>query len=273
MPKGEAQYIEYNPGEKPTSSTPTEEGNYELKLMSKGKPGPKGWRKKNPKKYPNRACQFAVMGTEDEVTGSEKRVTEFVSLSPGFPLQRIANLAYASGYPEKLKLMKGPKGKVNDPSVMQNMKATDALLDWIEENDVTLRAFLKIEAYNGEDQNKVGRWLPPDAVVEERSEENEDENEESEESNDDESEDESSEESDSDDADEEAEEAEEAESDSAEDEGDSDEESNEEGSEEAEPEEEFEAVPRPLKPKVKQGPVKKGGKLTPKMKPAKKHKR
>jgi len=186
MPKGEAvKTIDYNPGEAPTKSTPVEDGNYELKLKSKGKPGPKGWRKKSPKSFPNRMLVFSILGTEDEITAREKEVVEFASLSPGFPLQRIAYLAFAAGYPKKLKLVVGPKGKPNDPSVMQNMAAVDELLEYIESEEVTLRAFLGSDSYNGEDRNKLGKWLSPDTVVESGGSDEDEATEESVDSNDD----------------------------------------------------------------------------------------
>jgi hypothetical protein len=162
MAKGEVKAIEYNPGEAPIESMPAEDGNYDLTLKDKGKPGPKGWKKSNPKKFPNRMCQFRLLGTEDEVTGDEKTVREFISLSPGFSLQKVAFLAYAAGYPNKLKLLSGPKNKPNDPSVTQNMMAIDKLLQWIEDNETVLRAQIGTDTYNGRESNKIQKYLPPE---------------------------------------------------------------------------------------------------------------
>lgn len=164
MAKGEVKAIEYNPGEAPIESLPAEDGNYELTLKDKGKPGPKGWKKSNPKKFPNRMCQFKLLGTEDEVTGDEKTVREFISLSPGFSLQKVAFLAYAAGYPKKLSLLSGPKNKPNDPSVTKNMMEIDKLLQWIEDNETVIRAAIGTDTYNGRESNKIQKYLPPEDV-------------------------------------------------------------------------------------------------------------
>lgn len=246
MPKGEMKTLEYNPGERPVESLPAEDGNYALTLLDKGKPGAKGWRKANPKKYPNRMLRFALHETEDEVTGKEKSLVEFVSLSPGFSLQKVMFMAYAAGYPKKLRLVQGPKGAPNDPSVMANMRAIDELLQWIEDNEKPLRAAVNTDTYNGRESNKVAKWLPPDTdtepVAEESEETSDDEGEAAEES---ETEAEGEAEETTDDGDSEAEET-----------TDSD-----EGEEAAEEDAEFEAIPPPRKKalpsKVKQGPAKK----------------
>lgn len=257
MPKGEAvKTIDYNPGEAPTRSEPVEEGNYELKLKSKGKPGPKGWRKKSPKSFPNRMLVFSILGTTDEVSDREKEVVEFASLSPGFSLQKIAYLAYAAGYPKKLKLIVGPKKKPNDPSVIQNMKAVDEMLQFVEDEEVTLRAFLASDAYNGEDRNKVGKWLPSDAPLsaeedEEETEEDETDDDESEET--DESADEETDEGEEESEDEAEEDEAEAEDEEAEETEDAEEEAEEVDEEETAEEDEAEEEPEE-KPKKKGKP-------------------
>jgi hypothetical protein len=273
MPKGEAKVIEYNPGQKPTQSLPVDDGAYALALKSKGRPGPKGWRKKSPKSYPNRMLVFKILNTEDEITGNEKEVVEFASLSPGFSLQKIAFLAYAAGYPKKLKLESGPKKKPNDPTVMRNMKAVDELLQYIEDNEVELRAYLAGDSYNGEDRNKVAKWLPPDAELDSSSddaEETEDEETEEaegeesddeggDESEDEGSEDESEEESEEASEDEEAEEESEDEDEEAEEVDDESEETEE--SDEAEEAEESEPEETEEEPEEKPAKSKKGSEL------------
>lgn len=263
MPKGEMKTLEYNPGEAPVESLPADAGRYELTLKDKGKPGAKGWRKKSPKSFPNRMLRFVIHGTEDEVTGNEKSCVDFMSLSPGFPLQRIMFLAYGAGYPKKLKLQQGPKGKPNDPSVMHNMKQADELLQWIEDNEVVLRAELGVDTYNGRENNRIQKWLPPDEVVESADDEEAEVDEEMEETDAEETDE--SEETEETDETEEASEDEEAseESEEAEESEESDE------SEEAlEDETEDEPPAKPIKPgkRVVQGPAKKGGKPAPKKK-------
>lgn len=266
MAKGEVKAIEYNPGEAPIESLPVEDGNYELALKDKGKPGPKGWKKSNPKKFPNRMLIFKVMGTEDEVTGDEKTVREFVSLSPGFSLQKVAFLAYAAGYPEKLKLLSGPKNKPNDPSVAKDMTAIDKLLQWIEDNEVVLRAALGTDTYNGRESNKIQKYLPPedgdsssdDSDEEAEEQEETDETEETEESEESEDSDESEESEESED-----EEADEEQEDEAEESEESDEESESEDADDEEISDEAEEeLSKKAKPgrKVKQGPASKKAK-------------
>lgn len=258
MPKGEAvKTIDYNPGEAPTRSEPVDEGNYELKLKSKGKPGPKGWRKKAPKSFPNRMLIFSILGTTDEVSDREKEVVEFASLSPGFALQKLAYLAYAAGYPKKLKLIIGPKKKPNDPSVIQNMKAVNEMLQYIEDEEVTLRAFLVSDAYNGEDRNKVGKWLPSDAPLSSEEDEEAEESEDDDESEEaDESADEETDEGEEESEDEEAEEDEAEESEEADEEAEETEDADEEA-EEVDDEDEGEEEEPEEKPKHK----KKGAEL------------
>jgi type IV secretory pathway VirB10-like protein len=270
MAKGEVKAIEYNPGEAPIESLPAEDGNYELALKDKGKPGPKGWKKSNPKKFPNRMCQFKLLGTEDEVTGDEKTVREFISLSPGFSLQKVAFLAYAAGYPHKLKLLSGPKNKPNDPSVTKNMMAIDKLLQWIEDNEVVLRAQIGTDTYNGRESNKIQKYLPPengDSGASDSDEEDAD----TEDAETDETEAEDGEETEAEETeeaaeDEETEEAEE-EAEEAEDSDDGEEAADEGEAEETEEEPEEEPEEKPAKKgkihpgkKVKQGPLSKGKK-------------
>lgn len=269
MAKGEVKAIEYNPGEAPIESLPAEDGNYELSLKDKGKPGPKGWKKSNPKKFPNRMCQFKLLGTEDEVTGDEKTVREFISLSPGFSLQKVAFLAYAAGYPHKLKLLSGPKNKPNDPSVTKNMMAIDKLLQWIEDNEVVLRAQIGTDTYNGRESNKIQKYLPPedgdssggDSDEEaEETEETDDSETETEESEGEETEAEETEEAAEDEETEEAEE----EAEETEDSDDGEEAADEGDGDDSETEEEPEEKPKKGKihpgKKVKQGPLSKGKK-------------
>jgi hypothetical protein len=264
MPKGEVKAIEYNPGEAPIESLPVEDGTYELTLKDKGKPGPKGWKKSNPKKFPNRMCIMKLLGTEDEVTGDEKTVREFISLSPGFSLQKVAFLAYASGYPHKLKLLAGPKNKPNDPSVTKNMVTIDKLLQWIEDNEVVIRAQIGTDTYNGRESNKIQKYLPPNEDGDSAAEDSDEEVEETEETEEtEEGEEAEAEETEEASEDEETEEAEEE----AEVEEDSDE--GEEAADEGEADEEAEDEPEEEKPakkkihpgkKVKQGPLSKGKK-------------
>jgi hypothetical protein len=163
MAKGEARFS-YNPGEKPVVSPPVADGDYVLALKSKGKAGKKGWRKKpGTKKFPNRSILFSIGGTEDELTGDEKTVRWYLSLSPK-ALRQMGELAYAVGYPEPMDfpLYRKP----SDPNVMIAAEFADKLLNFIEENDTPIHARLGSEEFQGEDQNKIRRFITEDEAEE-----------------------------------------------------------------------------------------------------------
>lgn len=155
--KGEAQSLSYKPGEPLPEAIPAEEGKYTLSLKTMGKEGLKGWRAK-PKKFPNRFTVWTIEGTEDEVTGEEKEVREYISLSPRI-LRRVLQLAHAAEYPEELDLK--VCGKPTDPLLREVCGEVDKLLEYIIENGVKVRASLGIEEFNGEQSNRIQKWLAP----------------------------------------------------------------------------------------------------------------
>lgn len=156
--KGEARTLGYTPGQRPVRGLPAPDGDYNVTLKSKGKEGDAGWRSK-PGKFPSRGVTWALQGTEDEVTGDEKTVTTFVSLSNKV-LKQLAELAYASGYPHPFELAR--YGKPGDPGVQDMKTVADAILSYIEENGIVMKARVATEEYLGEDKNVIKRWLGPD---------------------------------------------------------------------------------------------------------------
>jgi hypothetical protein len=169
MAKGEAQkFQEYEPGMTRTEEL-AEDGNYKAVLASKGKPGLKGWRKSDPKKFPYRMLNFRLLGTEGQ-DGSELRVRYILTSSPkAFGL--VQDLAIAAGFPEKLRLPV-PK-KSTDPEVAERCEALDQLVDYMEENEVVVNVFITTEEYKGRDTNRVRMDPPDDAAAEGEAEETE----------------------------------------------------------------------------------------------------
>jgi len=160
--KGEARTLGYTPGQRPTRGLPAPDGDYSCTLKFKGKEGDAGWKSK-PGKFPNRAVTWNIQGTEDEVTGDEKTVTTFISLSNKV-LKQVTELAYASGYPHAFELAR--YSKPGDPGVQEMKTVVDAILSFIEENGVVMKARIGTDEYNGEEKNTVKRWLGPDEAAE-----------------------------------------------------------------------------------------------------------
>lgn len=149
----------YKPGEKVPESLPPEPGVYDVVLVEYGKKGRAGWAAK-PGKFHNRRLVFELLGTEDELTGAPKRVSEFITLSPK-ALFRVLLLAQAAGYTEELELAQN-YDKPGAPASLQNADTIDALLEWIKENGVTMKAQVGVEEYNGRENGRIQRFLPPD---------------------------------------------------------------------------------------------------------------
>lgn len=243
----------YKPGEKLPESLPVEAGVYDLQLTEFGKKGRPGWAAK-PGKFHNRRLVFEILGTSDELTGLPKKVSEFFTLGPK-NLFRVLNLAQAAQYPEELTLDTGYT-KPGAPQSLANADAVDEMLEWIKSSKLTLRAQLGVDEYQGREQNRIQRWLDTDAEGEVT--EGEEQTEATEEAG---------ESAESLDEEQQAEET--------------TEEASEEASEEAEAEEEQQEEEQPEPPKkpapkpaakavnrVVQGPIGKGGKVTPIAKPA-----
>ncbi len=171
-PKGEARRNTYKPGEPRVRSEPAEEGDYELVVLDYGKPGLKGWKVKNPKKFPNRMVRLSMLGTEDEETGKEKTLVEFASTSPA-AFFKIADLAEAAGYPEELDLPR-PKKPSETALVRECCEGIEKLLKWLKDEEKVLKARVIVEEYKGRHNNKVADWLPEDAELSETASEDED---------------------------------------------------------------------------------------------------
>ena len=163
MPKGEMRRNVYEPGKERVKSIPAEEGDYTLDLEDYGKPGLKGWKVKNPKKFPNRMVRFSMRDTEDEVTGKEKKVFEFFSASPA-AFFKVADFAAAVGYPESLDLPQ-PSSPRETAEVRECCEAIEALLKWVKDQEKPVNARISIEEYKGKEGNKVADWLPSDEEV------------------------------------------------------------------------------------------------------------
>ena len=163
MPKGEMRRNVYEPGKERVKSIPAEEGDYTLDLEDYGKPGLKGWKVKNPKKFPNRMVRFSMRDTEDEVTGKEKKVFEFFSASPA-AFFKVADFAAAVGYPESLDLPQ-PSSPRETAEVRECCEAIEALLKWVKDQEKPVNARISIEEYKGKEGNKVADWLPSEEEV------------------------------------------------------------------------------------------------------------
>lgn len=167
---GEARRGGYRPGERVPETLPVDEGTYELALGAYEK-GERGWKSK-PGKFPSKKVSFNIVGTEDEVTGGEKRVTEYVSLSPKISW-RVLFLAQAAAYPEEFDLPKYGEKEFTSPKVREAAHIVDAILSHIEESGAVLRANLGTEEYNGRTTNRIQKWLAPDEVPAEEAAETE----------------------------------------------------------------------------------------------------
>lgn len=163
-PQGEARRQEYVPGQpRPRSSLP-EPGPYSLTLADKGKAGLAGWTAgKGAGKFPYRRVQFALAGTEDEVTGEEKKVTEFISANPKAAF-RILDLAAACEYPEAFTVPEVTNP--SHPDVRAYCQQIDAVLDYIEENGIVLQGSIGHDEYNGRTNARIQEWLVPEAQAE-----------------------------------------------------------------------------------------------------------
>lgn len=162
--KGEARRMTYRPGERIPESLPVEDGTYNLSL-SKYEQGERGWKAK-PGKFPSKKVTFSILDTEDEVTGSEKTVTEYLSLSPKITF-RLMFLAQAAGYPEEFDLPKYGDKEFTSPKVRECAHIADAILDYMKDNGAVLRANLSSEEFNGRTSNRVAKWLPPEDMAQE----------------------------------------------------------------------------------------------------------
>lgn len=146
----------YKPGERLPESLPVEAGVYELQLSEYGKKGRQGWAAK-PGKFHNRRVVFEIIGTQDELTGLPKKVSEFLTLGPK-NLFRVLNLAQAARFPEELSL-RTDYSKPGAPASLENADAIDQLLTWLKSEKLVLRAQLGTDEYQGRETNRIQRWL------------------------------------------------------------------------------------------------------------------
>lgn len=302
--KGETTKLSYKPGERLAESKPADEGIYDFNLSKMGKPFPKGWRKK-PKKFPNRMTLWKALDTEDEVSGKEKELADFISLSPGALRRGAMRLAQAAQYPLELEIVKDTKA-TNHASVRRNAMAIDKMLTHIKNEEQTLRGEVSHEEYQGETRARI-KWLPPEELDDSETDEDEDTSEEDDDggafgdddedekpskkgkksSDDDEDDDDDDSGDDDDDADEDEDEEDEEsededeEADEEDDSGDSEDEDDDDDDEDSDSDaddaeevsdeavEELKKKPKPGK-RVKQGPAKKGKASAPPKKKGKK---
>lgn len=193
----------YEPGVKRPEQKPIEEGRYRLVLQKPGKKG-RDWRKKDPKSFPYKRLLFKAIDREgntvqDEATGQDAMVSSILSSSPK-AFFTVYDLAYAAGYPEKFSLPEVVKS--DDPKVEERCKMLDQIVDFIEENEIALNAFVTEGEHNGRPQNDI-RWeAPDDETAEAESEDEEAEESEEKEETEESSEDTESEDDEDEDADE-----------------------------------------------------------------------
>jgi hypothetical protein len=158
MATGEAKRLVYKQGMERPRTLPIDSGDYKADLDNYGKPGLKGWGRK-PNKYPNRKVVFSIQGTEDEVNGGEKKLTEYITTHPG-AFFRIFDLAAAVNYPGSIDV-EMPK-KPTDPQVRALCTEIDKLLAYIKNNDISINVEIGQEDYQGTTKSRIQRWLPPD---------------------------------------------------------------------------------------------------------------
>lgn len=160
MPAGEVRRLQFKPGEPRQESSTLDVGDYKFQLLEYGKPGLAGWKISKPGKFPNRRLKFTVLDTEDEVTGSEKTMTDFASASPK-AFFRIYDLALAAGYQEEIDvpLPTAP----GDAAVREVCSAIDKVLAYIKDNNIVLNGHVDHEEYKGRQQARITNWLSPDA--------------------------------------------------------------------------------------------------------------
>jgi hypothetical protein len=172
MAAGEAKRQTWKAGDREPVETPEDDGEFDLVIANLGKPGLAGWKAKaGSGKYHNRPVKFDILNTESELRpGKPKQLTEFVNTNPS-TFFRIVNLANASGYDGELD-MPVPDSPDDVKAVKERCEVIDRMLTWIAENGIVLRAYIKKEQYNGEWNNKVGKFLPqPEATAEAEAEE------------------------------------------------------------------------------------------------------
>lgn len=170
MPNGEVQRNTYTPGQAPPQPSVAENGDYQLTLVDNGKGGKNvplaGWRKNaDPKKFPFKFIKFELNGTEDAVSGKPLTVRTVVSASPGGITYSILQMAYAAEYPNALEFPETDEdGKPRTPTsgaTRQVCQMIDELIEYIQENGVTLNARIGQEEYKGRRQAKISNFLPP----------------------------------------------------------------------------------------------------------------
>lgn len=170
-PQGEVKRLTFKPGEAEPKEGLLDTGTYDLSIERMGKPGLAGWRAGKAGKYPNRPVEWSIHDTESDLNpGKTKMVTEFISLSPGFWF-RIRQLAIASEYTEEMDV-EAPEGPEDTARVQAMAEAVDGLLNHIKDNGLVLRAQIGQDTYNGEQVNRITKFLPPEqsaAVTEETS--------------------------------------------------------------------------------------------------------
>lgn len=161
MPTGESRRDVYKPGEplNDPDRIPVDEGTYQMVLKSYGKKGLDGWKKSTkPGKFHSRMLTFAALGTQDERSGSEKTVVDFLSASPKAWF-RIRSLAAASRYPEELKLPH-PAGPTDTQNLVARCQGIDKVLEYLLENNVVLTGTVRHEEYKGKTNARIDSWEP-----------------------------------------------------------------------------------------------------------------
>ncbi len=170
MPQGESRF-EYSPGKPRPTLPPIDETDYQLNLLDMGKHGPAGWKQKSTAKFPCRHLRFAILGTEDPISGQERTVMFYLSTQPQ-AIQSLYDIAEAAGYTGEVSF--NLPRKPGDSAVREAATAADEVLNWIKDNGVILNAHLTNEEYRGRPQVRIDHFLnassaptqPPGEVAE-----------------------------------------------------------------------------------------------------------